>query len=224
MKRFYVYTHEDLQGRVFYVGKGHGRRATDLKNRKGRHLYKLRKLGDAGVVVRVFPVHDERHALTIEQQLIALMRRAGIDLCNIARGGDGVAGVPRTPEYREKIRRSLIGHPVSEQARQKIGAANRSRKITDATRAKLQRKTLSEAHRNALLKANTGRARSEASKAKAREKMKGRKLSDEHRAKLSASHSGKKQSPELVAKRAAGVRAACAARRARKEGAASAPE
>lgn len=213
MKQFYVYTHEDPEGRVFYVGKGYGRRAYDLNTRGGRHLHKLRKLGGEGVVIRVYTVADERHALTIEMQLIALMRKAGIDLCNITNGGSGITGLSRTPEHREKLRLALLGHSVSDETRRKIGEAGCGRVPSEKTREKYRAKRLADDHRAALLKAITGRVVSEEAKAKSRAAMLGRKLSDEHRRKLSESHKGKKQSPELVAKRAAAVRAACVARR-----------
>jgi len=95
-------------------------------------------------------------------------------LTNISDGGDGVHGVPRTEQWRERM-----------------SAAMRGKK----------RKPISEAHRAALSAFNTGRKlppASEEKKAKLRAANLGKKNgppSAETRAKISAATKGKKQPP-----------------------------
>lgn len=104
---FYVYVHKTSAGRIFYVGKGHGRRAWSHKKRSNYWLTTVRK---HGLVVEV--VEDdllEWYAFEREVALIHFYGRA--NLVNMTDGGDGSSGYIPTAETRLKTSRSsLIAH------------------------------------------------------------------------------------------------------------------
>jgi hypothetical protein len=212
---FYIYTHARPDGSVFYVGKGIGRRARDFRARSDQHKAITGELGLKNIVVRAYPVPDERHALTAERVLILALRKAGARLVNADNGGGGFSGGRvKTPEHRKKLSQAGMGHAVSDETRKKIGERGRGRRPTEATRAKLSAKKLSESHKAALLAAISGRIVSEESRAKSRAKMQGRTLTADHRQKLSDSHKGLKHDPSTKATRSAALKAAWARRKA----------
>jgi group I intron endonuclease len=71
-----------------------------------------------------------------------------------------------TPEQREKARRKLIGHVVSESTREKLRRANTGRKLSDEARSKLSKsltgRVFSQIHRYRLGESNRRRARKNA--------------------------------------------------------------
>lgn len=71
-----------------------------------------------------------------ERGHIARLRAEGARLTNLTPGGDGL-GAKHTEESKDKIRRALTGKPKSEQHRLHSALAQRGRKASDATRAKL---------------------------------------------------------------------------------------
>ena len=213
-KTFYIYTHARPDGSIFYVGKGVGDRARDFIQRSEHHKRVCAKYGRGQILIRAYPVQDERHAYAAERQLILAMRKAGFVLINKDDGGVGRTGVVIGIEQRERIRQALMGHAVSQETRHRIAEAGRGRVTSAATKARLSARKLSDAHKAILLAAITGRVVSEESRQKAREKMLGRTLTDEHKAKLRESHLGQKPSAETLAKRSISLRAAWARRKA----------
>lgn len=88
----------------------------------------------------------------------------------------------------------MLGHPMSDATKAKIGAARRHRKMTDAQKA-------------ILLKANLGRKASAETRAKMSAIRKGKKLypvPDERKARISAALKGRKLSAEHIANAVAG--------------------
>ena len=95
MSRCYVYEHwrpdKDLP---FYVGKGCGRRAYRLrdKRRNRHHLNIVNYLASVGLCVEVRLVAGgltDDAAFALEKERIAFWRESGIDLTNQNDGGDG---------------------------------------------------------------------------------------------------------------------------------------
>lgn len=126
----------------------------------------------------------------------------------------------QNPALREKRRLAHIGLHLSPEVKAKISAANKGRKHTEETRAKMSAaKTpemcakLGESNKTrdytpeirAKMRANRlGKKHTEETRAKI--KAAAGNLSQEARAKISATHLGKKKSPESIAKRLATIR------------------
>jgi hypothetical protein len=124
---FYVYEHwRPDTNRCFYVGKGRGRRAWDLKNdRNIHHRSVVSQLVAAGLVVDVrIIVRDisSETAAALEKDRIALY---GVNnLTNMNRGGGGV--IRHSPEALAKIsaaskgRRSRLGKTHSTETKARL--------------------------------------------------------------------------------------------------------
>ena len=212
-RQFYVYTHALPCGTIFYVGKGVGDRARDFAQRRESHKRIVAEHGRERIVIKVFPTHDEVHAYAVERQLILAMRKAGIRLCNKDDGGNGRIGVRIGEEQRQRISAALMGHPVSAETRERQRARRLGVPLAEATKRKLAAKDWSR-QVEAMRVANTGKTRDPAIGQKISEAIKGRKLSPEHCLKIGDSKRGIKWSPEVIAKRAAGIKAAWARRKA----------
>lgn len=120
MKTWYVYHIIDpTTNKVFYIGKGHGRRYSihmtrALKWRKddiiipggNRHLYnKLLKIYDSGLQPKYsieFESNVEKEAL--DREIIDIAKFGIENLCNLTYGGEGET---RTKESLEKLSKSL---------------------------------------------------------------------------------------------------------------------
>lgn len=132
-----------------------------------------------------------------EQRWIAFGRAAGWPLKNILDGGDGLRGLPRTPEHCAKISASRIGNqwskgiPKTPEHRAKLSAA-------------LKGKERSLEHAAKISAANRGKPKhTEEHKQKLRERWlgadnptRGKKATPELRAKLSAAHNGVQIGPK----------------------------
>lgn len=84
--KFYVYIHTDLNGNIFYVGKGCGRRSNSGSKRSKEWK---EKSNNGFFVSRVVENIDEQSAYDIEKQLIAYLHPFG-HLVNIYSGGGPV--------------------------------------------------------------------------------------------------------------------------------------
>ncbi len=106
-KKFYVYEHwRPDTGVIFYVGKGHGKRAYTLKNRNRKHAEITDSLAAAGFALEVKIVAnnlDEETAFSMERQLIANWRSIGAQLVNLTSGGQGASGIFMSKETRRKL-------------------------------------------------------------------------------------------------------------------------
>ena len=202
-KQFYTYVHtRNDTGAVFYVGKGHGRRAhaSDSRNPYWRNI--VSKHGRT--VHMAAQWRTEAEAFEHEKFLILCFNDLGVPLCNMTLGGDG--GVP-TAEVRAKISakhkgrvisdawranmsRGRVGLTLSAQHKASIGAAGKGRIVSDETKEKM-RATWAIKFPKPLQKEKAKRVTSEATKAKLREANVGKKLSDDHKAKIGRAHAGK---------------------------------
>ena len=110
MRKYYVYLLEDINGQVFYVGKGS---KTDKYNRTEYHLKywehnknkkfvnKIRKIDGRFNVVIVFESESEEECLVREVELIQQYGKCS--LCNLTDGGDGVSGYRHSEASRAKM-------------------------------------------------------------------------------------------------------------------------
>ncbi len=96
---FYVYTHSRPDGRVFYVGKGSGRRAWDMapSRRSSHHRNIVRKHGLQNIVITIVEAFSHEDAFQLECEMIAQHRAEGLVLVNLTDGGNGSAGHELNP-------------------------------------------------------------------------------------------------------------------------------
>lgn len=135
-KPFYTYVHRRADdGRVFYVGKGRGRRAhRDV----GRSSWWRAVADKHGFVVEIVAEwNSEADAFEHEKFLIACFRDIGAPLCNLTAGGDGASGHKKSPETRAKIGAKHRGKYVSDETRARMAAARRGTRLTEEHRRKL---------------------------------------------------------------------------------------
>lgn len=163
---FYVYEHwRPDRDTCFYVGKGKGGRANDMKRGRNRfHKFIQNKLSRMSLLVEVRMVRgglDEESAFALEKERIAFWKNSGVDIANLTSGGEGPSGMIVSEETRRKHSISSTGRKLSEDAKKAISLS-----AIGNTRG-LGKKRPVEAI-DATRKANTGKKRSEETKLKLR--------------------------------------------------------
>jgi hypothetical protein len=168
----YVYLHIRASDEsVFYVGIGKNEtrgfiRAFELcnRNRFWNNIYK--KHGRKVRITHTDVIWEE--ACAIERYLIAFYGRAdkktGI-LCNLTDGGDGASGAVRSPEHlaiiKNNYNNNLRGRINNAEQLSRIAAANRGKKASESTRAKMslsgKNRSFSKTHRQNLSLASKGK-------------------------------------------------------------------
>ena len=238
---FYVYLHRrKTDGRVFYVGKGRGKRAFAKCNRNKHWQNTAAKHGfDVQFVETGIP---EALAFELERELIALIGRDA--LCNVTDGGDGVAGFTLSAESIEKMKTTMAmpdvkearskwqrGVAKPEDTKAKIAQTLRGRKPSERERAayveamkdpaKRQRRLdaraslyLSDDYRRKMsVAAFEAQNRPEVKAAKSAQ-MKGTTKSEEEKIRIGESVKRKLADPAVKEKLRAAVKAAWAKRKA----------
>lgn len=156
----YVYIHKTLtDGRIFYIGKGCGRRGFYSSGRnQDWHDVADSEGFEAFIIYRC---HSHKEALELEALCIDQAMDSGVPLTNLCRGGQGCYGYKhsqakisgmsgdknpmKSPEVREKIsgdnhwrkRRPWFdntGWKQTDDAKQKISRANKGLKRNQATK------------------------------------------------------------------------------------------
>ena len=202
---YYVYVHKrNTDGKIFYVGKGCGKRAwkKSCRNQWWKNIEK--KHGrTVEIVARKL---SESEAFSMEQQLIASIGRD--NLCNMTDGGEG--GVSPTKETREKISKANKGKVVSAETRRRKMIAATGRKHSDETKEKIRiarsrqvMKPMSDGTREILRKINTGKVVPPEVGRKISESKKGKKIGpmpEWHKEKIRLSNLGKRHTDEAKKK------------------------
>jgi hypothetical protein len=115
-KKFYVYIHYKVDtDEPFYVGKGSGNRAKVKSQRSSWWKRIVEKHGYYIEILESF--NTEAEAFNRERSLIASMKAAGINLCNMTNGGDGAAGRVLSASLREQIASKQRNVPRPQTAR-----------------------------------------------------------------------------------------------------------
>ena len=128
---FYTYCHaRESDGKVFYIGKGHGNRAF---SKNGRNSWWHSVVNKHGLTTEILAEwQTEEEAFAHEKFLIACFRGMSAPLVNIANGGQGSSGFKHSEEWKEKISAMYKGvkrPSPSPEAREKIRAKLKGRKI-----------------------------------------------------------------------------------------------
>lgn len=137
---FYVYEHwrPDIDI-CFYVGKGKGKRAYDLKGRNDHHTKVLKKIKNLGMCVEIKLVAfglSEKEAFEIEKERIAFWRSFNVKLTNKTDGGDGVSGLKMSDDAKAKMsakkkglpgRKTMLGKKHSLETKTKMSVAQKGR-------------------------------------------------------------------------------------------------
>ena len=118
---FYTYAHYTSDGRLFYIGKGQGRRAYCFHKRNNYWNNIVDKYGKP-VVKIIAEWKTETEAFAHEVELIAQYRNEGIELCNLSEGGEGPSGAIPWNKGVE------VGPIHSEEFKAKISALHKGNK------------------------------------------------------------------------------------------------
>ena len=105
---FYTYAHYTPQGRLFYIGKGTGRRATAEVSRNQHWRSIVQKYGKPEVQI-LANWNTNEEACSHEVLLIQCFRDMGHKLCNLAAGGNSNSGWKMPEEQKKKISLKLKG-------------------------------------------------------------------------------------------------------------------
>jgi hypothetical protein len=197
----------------FYVGKGNGRRAYEMKWRKNPYherVVSFLKENGFEVKVKIFIDHlTEQQSFDIEQVRIAFWKSTGVKLTNCTNGGEGISGHKHTPEVCEIIRKRHTGVVCSPDRRAKISASTRGRTFSPETLKKMSdsqkvRAVANPGHMKSLCEAAALANKSPENKEKqasaVRKALKGKTRPAEVCAKISASSKGKIVSQESIEK------------------------
>ena len=170
MNKYYVYRHtRNDTNQVFYIGKGHGKRAY---KKTQRSKYWQRVVEKAGFSVEILAENlTEDCAFELEMFLILEYKRFGVVLCNLTDGGEGSSGYKHTQQSRNKLSEIAKARVQSDETKLKIGASLKGRK----------QKPFSEEHKLKLSISHKGKPAVN----------KGVPMSEEQRAKLSKAKMGK---------------------------------
>ena len=96
---FYVYGHFKPDGNIFYIGKGHGRRAWRRSGRSNFWHRTVQKHGGYQVVLLHEHLSEDEAFLTEKEEIEFWGRRSdGGFLINLTDGGDGTSGYVYTAE------------------------------------------------------------------------------------------------------------------------------
>lgn len=133
---FYTYSHATPEGRIFYIGKGQGKRAYNLKKRNEHWHRIVEKYGSPTIEV-LANWDTEEEAFSHEVLLIKCFKGMGYSLANHTNGGEGQSGmtpwnkgIPWKKEIKFKMSKGRIGFPawnkgipLTDECKQKISQA-----------------------------------------------------------------------------------------------------
>lgn len=193
---FYVYRHIRLDtNTVFYVGKGHGRRAWNKskrskywKNIVNKHGYRVEIIIDG---------FTEREALDRETEFIKMYKDLGYCEANFTNGGEGVSGYKFTPEQRKRLSESHMGQKSWNKG--KIGILSEETKKLISKKLKLYYKKHVSKNKGRVHSEKTKKKSSEAQKRRFKTQKhprKGSKCSESTKLKISEANLGNIRTPE----------------------------
>lgn len=199
MKQFYVYAHLKPDFTPFYIGKGYGDRAHDLRHfvRNKYHANTVAKYGAANIIIETMPCKTEAEAFLREMLAIKSLRGAGVKLCNMTDGGEGLSNPSQ--ETREKMSKSAMGKIVSAETKLRMSLAGKGKLKSEDTRAKMSASQMGNSKGSGTKRSSESRAKMSLAQM-GNKKGVGRKCSDAEKARISAMNKGKIVSEETRAK------------------------
>jgi hypothetical protein len=217
-EEFYTYMYYDpsRNNEPIYAGKGYNDRAWDHFSRIDRHPFTQRlqfmKKNGISPVIGLYAGLDEEFAHLLEIELISKFGRKDLGkgpLLNLTDGGEGVRGLVRSEESKQKSGSARKGKPRSEEIKKKI---SETKKGSTPWNKGLQTGPLSVEHKKHLSKIGTGRNHTsetieQMSNIKMGDKnpMFGKKRSEETRLKGAKMNLGQKRSEESKQRMSAAI-------------------
>lgn len=163
---FYAYLHarpdtKDAFG-IFYVGKGKGGRAYELKRANVHHRNVVGKYGEKNILVGKMDCSTEQIAFELEKGLIKCLRRAGVCLANRTDGGEGTAGLVWTESHKARMSAAHRGKRLTSEHRAKLSESHkgqtawnkgvpsplRGRTLSDEVRKKLSESAIKRTYKH----------------------------------------------------------------------------
>ena len=136
--KFYTYIHKRADdGQIFYIGKGHGKRAWS----KNHSNWWKRVVNKHGYVVEFFKeTLSENEAFNHETEMIAYGRKLGWPLVNITDGGDGVSGLNHSKRTKSLISKKM--KKISQTPNFKKLVSERMKRFSQTSRGKQHMKLM----------------------------------------------------------------------------------
>ena len=107
--KYYTYIHATPDGKVFYVGKGTGKRFYKM-NRRSWLWYEVFKKHEGILMQIVAHFETETEAYAHEMALIEFYKEEGCDLVNLSEGGAGPNGYAQSEKTRSLKRQKMLGY------------------------------------------------------------------------------------------------------------------
>lgn len=181
MNNYYVYLHLRLNdGRVFYVGKGKGKRAFDKKNRNVYWKNVVNKYGYDVIIIEDNLINKD----ALEKEIYWIKRIGRENLCNMTDGGEGSEGFKHSSETVQKLKDR---EPKFGKNNGNYGGGNWS--IETKKRFSEYQKINMLGDKNPFY----GKKHSDDTKKHLSEVRTGRKLTEEHKKNISLGQTGKKK-------------------------------
>ena len=132
--QYYTYAHSKPDGTIFYIGKGHSKRAYDLVK---RNVYWKRLVEKHGIPTVEILAHwaTEQEALDHEVLLISCFKDMGYELANLTGGGEGCT--TPTEETKAKIAASLTGKKRPKELCEKLSKSHTGKKLSEKHKANI---------------------------------------------------------------------------------------
>ena len=178
---YYIYEIKNNINDKTYIGQHKTKNLNDSYMGSGVILSKaFEKYGLGNFSKKVIAICETKeNANILEKIFIKLYREVGKAEYNISNGGDGGN---QGDECNKRISKSLMGHPVSEETRNKISESHKGRV------GSCKGKHLSEEHKRKISESHKGKKHkplSEETRKKISEKLKNHSVSEETKRKIS---------------------------------------
>lgn len=139
-KIYYVYRWIRLDiNKVFYVGRGKGRRYKQTKYGRNKYFRNIFLKADCEVEIMMEGL-TLAESCTKEIEFIKLYKDIGQCVANMSSGGEsGTSGVKPSTETRAKMSKASSGRTFSEEHKKKISKALIGRKLSEEHRQKMNK-------------------------------------------------------------------------------------